>query len=153
MSDHSGAPNVRFPPPAVYVGLLLLGPLIGRMVAVPPLIVPWPLSATITLVGLALIGVAIGLFRKAGEDPQPWTPSKGIIETGLYRYSRNPMYLGMAIAQAGLAMLLGNWISLALVPVAMVIIQTQVIAREERYLGATFGAHYAAYTRRVRRWI
>lgn len=153
MDAKTDAPKIGFPPPLVYLGFLLLGPLIGRFVAVPRLWLPWPIGAVLAIAGLALVGTAIGLFRKAGENPRPWTPSKGIVETGLYRYTRNPMYLGMAIAQAGLAMLIGSWVALALVPVAMIIIQTQVIAREEDYLGRTFGENYLSYKRRVRRWL
>lgn len=122
MTNTPAAPKVRFPPPLVYIGLLLLGPLVTRIVAVPPLVTPWPVGAVVTALGLGIIAIAIGLFRKAGEDPQPWTPSREIIATGLYRYTRNPMYLGMAIAQIGLALLMHNWVSLVLVALAVAII-------------------------------
>jgi len=153
MDPKLDAPRVGFPPPLVYLGFLLLGPLIERVVPVPVLDLPRPIGASFLIVGLSLVTVAIGLFRSAGENPQPWTPSKGIIESGIYRYTRNPMYLGMAFAQAGLAMLIGSWTSLALVAVSVAIIHTQVIAREEAYLTATFGDAYRDYCARVRRWL
>ncbi len=153
MSSHDRGAAVSFPPPFVFIGLLLLGPLVERVVDVPRLGLPWPLGAVMALAGLTLIGAAIGLFRRRGEQPEPWTPTNGIIDTGLYAFTRNPMYLGMAIAHLGLAIVLDSLVSLILLPVAMVIIQTQVIAREERYLEAKFGTVYLDYKARVRRWI
>lgn len=153
MSSKDRGAAISFPPPFVFIGLLLTGPVIERAVDVPALALPWPLGAAIALAGLALIGAAIGLFRARGENPEPWTPTNGIVDTGLYAYTRNPMYLGMAIAHLGLAIVLGSLMSLILLPAAILIIQTQVIAREERYLGDKFGAAYADYCARVRRWI
>ncbi|MBA3879587.1 MAG: isoprenylcysteine carboxyl methyltransferase [Sphingobium sp.] len=153
MSSQDRGAAVGFPPPFVFIGLLLTGPLVERFVAVPPLGLPWLLGAAVAIVGLALIGAAIGLFRQRGENPEPWTPTNGIVDTGLYAYTRNPMYLGMAMAHLGLAIVLGSLVSLVLLPVAILIIQTQVIAREERYLEAKFGAAYRDYKTRVRRWI
>ena len=80
-------------------------------------------------------------------------PTKALTFDGPYTFSRNPMYLGMALIQGGLA-LLGNalWPLLALIPVISVI-RTQVIEKEERYLGAKFGEQYTAFKSRVRRWL
>ncbi len=152
MTDHS-VPAVRFPPPLVFLGFLLLGPALQLVVRLPGLGVPWPAAAIITVAGLAIIAAAEQRFRKTGENPIPWTGTATVIETGIYRVTRNPMYLGMAIMQAGLALWLGSLWALLLVPVSVAIVQTQVIAREEAYLAATFGAGYAAYCQRVRRWI
>jgi protein-S-isoprenylcysteine O-methyltransferase Ste14 len=72
---------------------------------------------------------------------------------GPYRFTRNPMYLGLALLLAGLAGI-GNalWPLLAVIPV-VAIIRTQVIAREETYLENRFGEEYRAYRGRVRRWL
>jgi hypothetical protein len=75
-----------------------------------------------------------------------------IIDTGIYARTRNPMYLGMAVAYPGIAILLHSMPSLLLLPVAIILVRTQVIAREERYLEAKFGAPYMAYKARVGRW-
>lgn len=153
MTEPARAPAVRFPPPLVFLGFVLLGPLIERFVALPRLALPWPLGLLLIAPGIALIAVAVGLFRKHGEDPQPWTPTTEVIQTGVYAWTRNPMYLGMALIAAGLAIILHSAVALALVPVAMIVIQTLVIAREEAFLASVFGAPYAAYRRKVRRWI
>ena len=76
-----------------------------------------------------------------------------LVDTGIYRFTRNPMYVGMALLYAGLALGFASGAALLLLPVVLVIIQTQVIAREERYMEAKFGANYLDYKRRVRRWV
>lgn len=144
--------GVMFPPPLVYIGLLLLGGLIDRLLGLPPFPVTWWFSLPFLAVGIALITAAIGLFRASGQNPNPATVTNGIIDTGLYAFTRNPMYLGMALTYAGLAILMQSMPSLLLLAVAIAIIRTQVIAREEAYLEAKFGAAYLDYKKRVRRW-
>ena len=96
---------------------------------------------------------AVVLFRRIGTPPDPHEPSTRLALDGPYRFTRNPMYLGMAAVLAGLA-LIGNalWPLLALIPVIWWI-RTQVIAREERYLEAKFGGEYRDFKARVRRWL
>lgn len=144
--------RVRFPPPFVFLGVLLVGPIIDQLLGLPPLPIPGWLSLFFLIPGLALIGVAIGLFRRQGENPEPWSPTGQIIETGIYARSRNPMYLGMAIVYLGLAILLHSMPSLLLWPLALYLIRTHVIAREESYLATKFGGPYLAYKARVGRW-
>lgn len=153
MSSKDRGAAVSFPPPLVYLGLVLAGLAVERFAALPQLGLPWPIGASVTLAGLVLVAAAIGLFRRRGENPEPWTPTNAIVETGIYGWTRNPMYLGMAIAHLGLALAFDSVAALALLPVAMAIIQTQVIAREERYLREKFGSAYTDYCTRVRRWL
>lgn len=149
--------QVRFPPPLVYLGFLLLGLAIGAAIGRPRLGLGVELRLALGLLmvglGLALVIAAGGLFRRKGTALEPWRPSTLVIDTGVYRWTRNPMYLGMAIAYAGAAVGLNSLVALALLPVALFAIQTQVIAREERYLKAKFGAAYHDYKRKVRRWV
>jgi protein-S-isoprenylcysteine O-methyltransferase Ste14 len=80
-------------------------------------------------------------------------PTTAIVFTGPYRFTRNPMYLGLALLQAGLAMVTNSlWPLLTLAPV-IVAVRRLVIDREERYLEAKFGEEYRAYKARVRRWV
>ena len=145
--------DVGFPPPLVFLGFVLLGPLIERFVPLPRLALPWLVGAAVMLAGVALLAAAQRLFFRRGENPAPWTPTGAIVDAGLYAHTRNPMYLAMTIIAIGLSLLLESWLSLALTAVAVIVIRTQVIAREERYLRATFGAAYSDYCRRVRRWL
>lgn len=152
MAEVDRGAGVMFPPPLIFIGVALIGPVIDRLLGLPPLPIPGGLSIIFLFPGFILIGIAIGLFRRRGENPVPSTPTSGIIDTGIYARTRNPMYLGMAIAYLGIAILLHSMPSLLLLPVAIILINTQVIAREERYLEAKFGAAFVAYKARVRRW-
>ena len=76
-----------------------------------------------------------------------------LVTTGPYRISRNPGYLGLALAYAGIAVLAhAVWVLAMLVP-ALVVVDRMVIAREERYLERRFGEQYSSYKRRTRRWL
>jgi protein-S-isoprenylcysteine O-methyltransferase Ste14 len=104
------------------------------------------------VVGVALTLDAAAWFRRMGTSPDPREPTQMIVREGPYRFTRNPMYLGLSLALAGLALLLGNalWPLLALIPVLSVI-QLMVVTREERYLEAKFGDQYREYRAQVRR--
>ena len=147
---------VRFPPPAVYVLALAAGALLQRVLPLPiPLPIPLRVAGAIALLGagLALMAGAIGLFRKSGQNPAPWTSTPELIGSGPYRFTRNPMYVSMALLQAGLGVAAANgWIVLLVAPV-VAIIQSIAIRHEEAYLERKFGAPYVAYKQRVRRWL
>lgn len=105
-----------------------------------------------------LLGLAAGIlftraFRRTGQHPNPRTPTQELVFDGLYRYTRNPAYVSIAMIQIGLAFLLGNpWLLVVLVPV-LPVMHYAVILPEEAYLERKFGEEYLAYKRRVRRWL
>ncbi|NLS20720.1 isoprenylcysteine carboxylmethyltransferase family protein [Rhizobium sp. P40RR-XXII] len=148
--------GVRFPPPFVYSGALLLGLVAERFVTLRSFGIDWRLlvatGALLFVAGAAMMLAAAGLFRQLGINAPPSRPTTQIATTGPYRWSRNPMYLAMALIYAGLAISLDGPIALAMLPLVLITIQTQVIAREERYLEAKFGEEYRSYKARVRRW-
>lgn len=156
MKIEQDSAQVRFPPPFVYLGFLLLGFGAERFVGLRSIgvdrLVGLGLGALIFLAGLAVGLAAWGLFGRVGTRVEPWRASTGIVESGPFRWTRNPMYLGMALNYTGLAVALDGPIALILLPVLLAIIQTQVIAREERYLEGKFGQAYLDYKARVRRW-
>jgi protein-S-isoprenylcysteine O-methyltransferase Ste14 len=80
-------------------------------------------------------------------------PSSALVVSGPYRFTRNPMYLGMTLMTVAIALWLNTWWVIVLLVPALLVIQRFVIAREERYLHRRFGAEYDAYTRQVRRWL
>ena len=151
------SPGVRFPPPLVFIGLLLLGFAAERLTGPLSFELDGRIGAAIG-VALALAGTialiaAVGGFRRAGTRPEPWQPSTAIVTSGIYRLTRNPMYLGMALIHAGAAIGFDGPLALAALPLAIIVIRTGAIAREERYLEAKFGDEYRDYARRVRRWL
>ena len=150
--DTSG---VRIPPPVFYVAGFLIG--VALELAFP-IDGPPPAFAVVgALVGgalwLALDGAAMLFFRRAGTSMVPMNPTTALVTSGPYRFTRNPMYLGMAFLYIALALALGVIWALPFLPVVIAAVDRLVIAREEPYLEARFGEEYRAYKRRVRRWL
>lgn len=148
--------KVTFPPPLVYLGTLLLGLLADRLFGLAlPLHLSVRIAAVAILVTIGLLVIIAGIFRfgQAGTDPKPWKTTTALVVRGIYHYTRNPMYLGMAMAYLGLALGLASMGALALFPLLIAVIRTQVIAREEHYLETRFGEEYRAYKASVRRWL
>ncbi|MNJ94519.1 hypothetical protein D3C87_122190 [compost metagenome] len=146
--------GVRFPPPFLFLAVLLLGLAAERFINLRSFGIEWRLlGATLFVAGAAMMLAAAGLFRRLGTNIPPSQPTTLIATTGPYRWTRNPMYLGMALIYAGLAIGFDGPIAFALLPLVLIAIQTQVIAREERYLEAKFGDDYRRYKAEVRRWL
>lgn len=103
--------------------------------------------------GLLLILWCAGLFRRAGTTIKPFQRSSALLRRGPYRYSRNPIYLGMLAVLAGIGVLLGTLAPFSVVPLFALWIDFGFIRAEEAALADTFGAAYAAYCRQVRRWL
>lgn len=147
---------VRLPPPLVYGIALLLGAVIQALA-------PWRLglalgartgaAALVAGLGVALVAAAIGLFRRSGQDPKPWESTPAIISSGIYRFTRNPMYVGMALLQAGIGIGFGNLWIVALVPPVLAVVYWTAIRHEEAYLERKFGDAYRSYKASVRRWL
>lgn len=148
--------RIRVPPPVIYAtffaGGLLLDRLFGWRLPLPDPVRFGLAAGAVAVSGLILLA-ALARFLRARTSPEPWKTTRVIIDRGLYAHSRNPMYLGMALLYAGGAAFARSPGALALLVPAVAVIQTQVIAREERYLEAKFGEAYRAYKARVRRWL
>ena len=113
----------------------------------------WNIGAIFFVAGLLLNIAGFVTQKRAGTDPIPFNPSTRIVTHGPYRFSRNPMYIGLALWTLGIAFLVDcAWMLLA-VPIGLVLIDRLVVTREERYLERKFGEEYLSYKRRVRRWI
>ena len=150
-------PAVPFPPPLLFVGGISGGILLDLMLPLPAVIpdARWVVFAGLTLV---VFGVGIGLtgiltFRKFRTAVLPHRPASVLVDTGIYAFTRNPMYTGLTIAYLGGVLLTGVLWVLILLPVVLTLLITQVIRREERYLGVRFPEAYAEYCARVGRWI
>ena len=157
-TDDSKGAAVRFPPPAVPVVGLIVGIAVHRFawplpMGIPEGVMRYGLAAVLILLGLGLLAAAIGLFRSSGQDPAPWENTPEIISTGIYRFTRNPMYLGMGVLQAGIGVALNNAWIVILVPLVWLTIYYIAIRHEEAYLEQKFGTPYTEYKNSVRRWI
>jgi len=113
------------------------------------------LAGALALAGILLDGIGVWQFLRARTTVNPLRPTRTtvLVIAGAYRFTRNPMYLGMALLLAGWAVLLGSWVSVAAPVVFVAFITRFQIVPEERAMAARFGQDYRAYCQRVRRWL
>jgi protein-S-isoprenylcysteine O-methyltransferase Ste14 len=150
-----GRPGVRIPPPAIYFAVFLIGLLLQARWPLPFLTPPVALGAGALLIlgGAGLIGTSIPTMLRRGGTLNTNAASQRLVTTGVYGYSRNPMYLGLVLLYSGIACAFGaTWASL-LLPLLVLHTQVLVIAREEHFLEGVFGDAYRRYRARVRRWL
>ena len=105
------------------------------------------------LIGLLMLVHAGGMFKAAETDLIPFKEVTALVTTGIYRVTRNPMYLGMALILLGTACTTGIFSGLFVVPVFMAIIEVRYIRPEEAMLRELFGQAFEDYCKLVRRWI
>jgi len=149
---------VKVFPPAIYLAGIAAGLLLQW--AWPVRIAPGSTAMLVRGLGVLLLALWLGLdtwalvtFFRAGLAPNPARPVKALLSHGPYRFTRNPMYLSLALMQIGLALLANSlWMALFCVP-ALYLVRRLVIDREEEYLARKFPANYQAYKQRVRRWL
>lgn len=161
MPDSTRAPGPDHPGVVIFPPLLFASCLIAGL----GLHWLWPLGTGIPWVpravvaGLALMAAAaFGLggeraLHGAGTNVRPDLPTTAIVTGGIYRYTRNPLYLALLSVYAAVALLANSLWPFALWSVLLPVLVTGIVAREERYLEAKFGEPYLAYTARVRRWL
>ncbi len=111
------------------------------------------LGVLLMALALTVVLVVSQMFKRRGTTIRPGQKSSTLVTEGPFRFSRNPIYLGMVIFLAGLAIYLGSITPWVLVPVFGLTIQTVFIRMEEGMLEEEFGQAYREYRRRVRRWI
>jgi len=147
-------PRQPVPPVFLLATLIVMGAL---HVFVPiARLVPSPYhygGLALLALGVGVVVSAAGLFRKLGTPLKPFEESTVVVTTGMFRFTRNPMYLGMVLGLFGVAMLLGSLVSFLPIPVFAAIIHFQFIVNEERFMEELFGDEYLAYKLKVRRWI
>ena len=151
--DHA---DVVVMPPVLYLGALVFG-VVAKLVfggsIAPDSWIRRGAGLVLLFSGLA-ISVSFALaFKRAGQDKSPRTPTPSIVTEGLYRFSRNPAYLGLTMLLIALGLLLDNaWILASVIPV-LAVMHFGVVRREEIYLEQKFGEEYRTYKARVRRWL
>lgn len=146
-------PGVIAPPPLIALASALAGWGLGALAPlVTPVALAWPGWALLAG-GMALALWAERRFAAVGTPAPPWKPARALALDGPYRFTRNPMYLGIVMAQAGLGLGFGQGWILALTAATFAVLHHGVVLREERYLRQKFGAEYEALLARTRRWL
>jgi protein-S-isoprenylcysteine O-methyltransferase Ste14 len=151
--DHPGV--IAFPPLILLVGAVVsafvhfMFP--GRMMMRHALSLLLGIAVVVT--AFALMLWAILIMKMAGTNVHPNQPALTIARNGPYRFTRNPMYLGLCLLQVALSFFFNDWASLLFVIPLAFVLHYGVILREEKYLEAKFGDQYLPLKRDVRRWI
>ena len=155
MTDNQDNPGINVPPPLIYVVSLVSGLLLERRAHLPylPRGAARGLGWTLLGGGVVLNGWFLRTIRDADVPIRTDKPVPRLTTEGPFRYSRNPSYLALAMIYAGIAGLRNSLWTILFLPVVLVVIQREVIGREERYLERTFGEEYRDYKTRVRRWV
>ncbi len=147
---------LKIPPPIWAFVYVLIGAAVSWSLGWPRLPGPPFAPLGIALVALALIPPvwAVALFQREGTEIKPTSPTNSkLVTRGPYRFTRNPMYLGLIVASLGIALWVGSW-PMLLAPAALFATASLVhIPFEEAKMRRQFGAAYDDYLRRVRRWV
>lgn len=151
----TGQTRKRVMPPTYFLIALLL------VVAVRFVLFRWAYSTPLTLgVGVVLLVAGIWLdlagdsaFKRRGTPVSPDATPSALVTSGVFRWTRNPMYLGMVVMVAAVAALLGAFAGLVVPAVLVVVLDREFVTGEERRLAEAFGSDYAEYASAVRRWI
>jgi protein-S-isoprenylcysteine O-methyltransferase Ste14 len=156
MSENASTAQVLVRPPIAWALAVITGFVLDWLEPLAFVPEDWPaglLGAVVFVLALALAVWALDTMTRAGTNVPTNRPTTTIVDGGPYRFTRNPIYLGMFGGLIGLGIAFDNlWLLLMLVPFALVI-RYGVVAREETYLERKFGETYRGYRQRVRRWL
>lgn len=153
-NDKNGA-AVKFPPPLIFLVVMIISygvhyffPVgLGGSSALKYI------GILVIIFGISVVFLASRYFKHAETNIEPWKPTTKIISTGIYGYSRNPIYLAFCLVQIGVAVFLNSfWILISFILSASLVYQI-VIKKEEWYLETKFGEDYIRYKNMVRRWL
>jgi protein-S-isoprenylcysteine O-methyltransferase Ste14 len=158
-ADPGDQPGVIARPPRLYLAFLAGGVVLDLLW--PTSIRPGGAPATVwyggagalVALGVGLMAAAVRAFGRAATPVETYRPTAALVSDGVFRRSRNPMYVALTLMYLGLAVAANNlWLLGLLVPL-LALIRYSVVLREERYLEERFGERYRTYRARVRRWL
>jgi protein-S-isoprenylcysteine O-methyltransferase Ste14 len=149
--------ELKIPPPLVALFLAVLMWLIPALAGSVAVQLGLRLGVALALLclGLSIAVSGVVAFRRARTTLNPIKASSAsaLVNSGVYRFTRNPMYLGLLLALFAWAVLLANPLALLVLPVYVWYINRFQIIPEERVLATLFGTEYSAYKGSVRRWL
>lgn len=151
-TDH---PSVIAPPPLLYLLAVVLTATLHwywPIELLPTAVATW-LAILFAGIGLVLIAWGVYTMRQARTAINPYQPTSNIVDSGPFRFSRNPLYVGMDLVVIGIAAWINTLWGLPVIALVLVTMHYGVIQREERHLGDEFGEEYRAYRRKVRRYL
>ena len=142
-------------PPIYLLSTLILMWLLQRYVPIYRFVEPPLAYAGIIVIffGILLAAIPAGVFLKVDTGIEPFDEAKVLVTSGFYRFTRNPMYMGMFTMLLGVVFMFGSLSTLTPLPVFFLIIRNNFVLGEERFCEAAFGQQYLDYKARVRRWL
>jgi len=152
--DKKGA-AVKFPPPLIFVLMMLIGYGIQTFYPISvgeALIIKYFAKAMI-IISMSIAIYSLYQFFRAKTHIEPWQPTSSIISSGLFAYSRNPIYLSFCMMTIGISIAFNSlWMLVSTIPSAL-LVYIIAIKKEEQYLERKFGEEYLTYKNKVRRWL
>ena len=155
MQTNKDRANIVASPPLIQMGCVAVGGILQWLWPVTVIFgATWmPAGITLILLGIGMVLWAGREFRKAGETPNPKSSTATLITSGPFHYTRNPLYVALALIHTGIGIAANSiWILIMLIP-ALLLMLYGVILREEIYLETKFGEKYLTYKESVRRWL
>ena len=157
MESKKDSPGVYIPPPLLYVLIFFVALLMQKKIPIDDalfhLYITKVAGAVLVAVALFFMVTSLRIFFRSKNTLIPIKPASSLQTIGIYSISRNPMYVGLAIAYLGITCFAGNWWNIILFPLLLLIVQQYIIIREEKYLHRRFGQEYLDYKIKVRRWL
>lgn len=150
-------PGVYIPPPLIYIAFFFLAVLLQKWISLNSSFLHNTAAKTIgwmaIAAGVSLVLPAVWKFFVSKNTVITMKPASSLQTTGIYRFTRNPMYLGMLLLYCGIGVFKGSWWTFIVMPLLIMTVQLYVIMKEEHYLQRAFGKEYLLYKKKVRRWI
>jgi len=150
-------PGVVIPPPIIYIAIFVASLFIQKLF---PLDRNFFYSEIAANLGIVLILSAVVFaapamiqFIRSKNPIVPVKSASSLQTNGIYSVTRNPMYMGLLLLYIGIGITKGNWWTIFMIPLVILIVQFYAIRREESYLERQFGEEYINYKKKVRRWI
>jgi len=155
MTESKNNAGIRIPAPTLTIIHIIMAILLGWLAPLP---IPAPMFIKWIGLGLAALGFILGVlalieFRRARNTTDPKKPTQKFVTSGIYRYTRNPIYLGFVFMLIGLPLDMGIYWGIILVWPLITFMNNLIIKHEEAYLEKKFKEQYVDYKSRVGRWL
>lgn len=148
-------PNTKIPPPLLALIHIIFAYVLSWLIPLPLTVPPvfQMVGFMLVIVGFLLGVAALIAFRRAGTTLQPRGLVAHLVTSGIYGFTRNPVYLGFLLIVIGISLDSGSFWGILLAPVLIILFNQLVIRPEEDYLASRFGEQFSQYKEKVRRWL
>jgi protein-S-isoprenylcysteine O-methyltransferase Ste14 len=155
VAEQSDRAGVIFPPPLVALLALVAAIALDHFWPLPtaPRALALALGAALSVFGIGIAAWGRITLMKSGTNVNPYKPTSSIVSSGPFRFTRNPLYVGLQSLFIGLSLLAGTWWGVVLLVPVFLVLHYGVVLREEAYLERKFGKPYLSYKSNVRRWL